>query len=120
MTDTREFVTDASVGRRWWILRGPEGAVSLTALPLWDMPVQSSFVDEHGVRFMPDCFTVHRPGTEDPDCPALTQGCDARGGALSGAHGVLRAWIEAGHDDTVIRPHLESLYTREFKAQVSA
>jgi hypothetical protein len=99
-------------GRRWWVLRGETGAVSLTAIPLpAGIAFGSSVRDADGVALMADCFTAHLPG--DQECPALPGGCDHQGAAISGARETLQAWAAGGHDDAIIRAALEAVYERE-------
>lgn len=112
-----EFVASDHGGKRWWVLRGPSGAISLTAavvpadakLP----PLSTAMMvrDRDGSALFPDCFTAHRAGTAT--CPALPGGCDADGEAISGAAKALESWAATGNDDDVIRDALVDVYRRE-------
>lgn len=108
-----DFVTFAKDSRRWWVLRGPAGAVSMTAIELGDAArvITPDGVAADGAKLLAECFTVHTPGAEE--CPALPSGCTGDGEALRGHREVFLSWIAAGHDDAVIRAALEDLYRRE-------
>ncbi|MDG4784383.1 hypothetical protein O7626_41090 [Micromonospora sp. WMMD1102] len=113
-----EFSTLDQDGKRWWVLRGPSGAISLTAAVVpagTKLPRLSTAMmvrDRDGSALFPDCFTAHRPG-DDRECPALPGGCDADGDAISGAAKVLESWAATGNDDDVIRDALVDVYRRE-------
>lgn len=92
-----EFVTfdHAPDSKRYWVVRRPGIAVSLTAVSVpadWPLPSTVTFVvAPDGRRLVADCITVHRPG-DDRECPALPGGCDSLGEAMPGAARLLREW----------------------------
>lgn len=67
-------------GLRWWVVRRPGIAVSLTAAIVaadaaGRIPASVATIrDRDGQYLIPDCVTVHRPG-QDQSCPALPSGC---------------------------------------------
>ena len=103
-------------GRRWWILRRGDRAVSLTAVVIPDGTcwLTDELADQHHARLLPDCVSLHTPG-DDPDCPALVGPCvgDRR---QPGARELLAAWAATGHDDQVIAAGLAAVATREWGA----
>lgn len=104
--------------KRWWVLRGPDLAVSLTAVILQTTDLLDGairfVIAPDGARLSANCFTAHRPGTapEGKDCPALGRDCNADE-ALSGARQTLADWAATGHDDAVISLALAEHYARE-------
>lgn len=107
MTDFVSFDKD---GKRWWVVSGPTGAVSLTAVVMPDgmQSLSTSIRDANGGQLMPDCFTVHKPGTEQ--CPALPGGCDGTGEAFGSARQVLTQWAVIAHEDRFLRSVLDGFY----------
>jgi hypothetical protein len=111
-------------GRRWWILRRGDRAVSLTAIPATDdqmrrmPPSVTGIRDAAGRWLIADHITVHAPGDDSDvsDCPALVGVCDGEGGAMLGAPELLAAWAATGHDDAVIAAGLAAVATREWGA----
>lgn len=100
--------------RRWWILRGPDLAVSLTAIRVPDgAPPLTSTVLVDGEPLLPDAIEVHRPGNAvaGRSCPALGRDCDGGTQWASGTEvrRLLRDWA-VERDDAVLYARLAEVY----------
>jgi hypothetical protein len=97
---------------RWWVVRRGDVAASLTAafIPDGTPPLRSEVRTADGDRLYPGHMDIHRRGIDDPDCPALAGGCGGGGIAMAGnPRRVMKAWVEAGHDDQVIAAALAEM-----------
>ncbi|WFE41917.1 hypothetical protein [Micromonospora sp. WMMD998] len=113
-----EFITIHTYepdGKRWWIVRRADVAVSLTAVVVPDdmPPLFSTVQDANLDRLMPDSITLHYPGGSEDGCPTFEGGCDGTGGVRRGAYELLHAWAQAGHDDSVICRRLTEILNGE-------
>lgn len=116
-----EFLTFDHGSKRWWVLRGPDLAVSLTAhvWPAHVPPMGSFITDADGGQLAPDWIRVHRPdaGSEQVHCPALDRPCAGHDGeGVSGARQTLAQWAGICHDDAFLRAALAEHYAREVAA----
>lgn len=123
MADTLTFTTfdeTANDGSRfrWWVLRGPQLAISLTAvvsLP-W-RPDAPDVLDADGNVLTAYTIAVHHPpepGQEPTlaNCPALEgRPCGSdQGGSFRQAAETLHEWARAGRNDKLIEGELRAWY----------